>query len=104
MDDHKELATNHERIWLSPLCEVDERCWCEDPQHCDECGLAAVEYVRADIAKAEIERLRAEGLRFAEWVEQVYGSMPRDTAPGPPVALVAEMRRAYQQQERTETK
>jgi hypothetical protein len=56
------LATNHERIWLQPLCCVDERCWCDQPQDCGDagCELPAIEYVRADIAAAEIEKLRAE--------------------------------------------
>ena len=44
------LATNHERIWLQPLCCVDERCWCQDPQPCEDCDLPAIEYVRADLA------------------------------------------------------
>lgn len=60
MDDHKELAENHKRIWLAPLCEVDERTWCQDDQgSCEECELEWIEYVRADLAKAEIEKLRA---------------------------------------------
>ena len=46
------LAENHERIWLQPLCEVDERCWCQDPQPCDECGMEAIEYIRLDVAIA----------------------------------------------------
>lgn len=61
MDDHKELAENHKRIWLAPRCEVDERTWCQDDQGCcDECSEEWIEYVRADITKAEVERLVAE--------------------------------------------
>lgn len=53
------LAENHKQIWLEPICCVDERCWSEDPQPCDDCDLPPVKYIRADIAEAEIERLRA---------------------------------------------
>lgn len=43
------LATNHKRIWLQPICCVDERCWSEDPQPCDDCDLPSVKYIRADL-------------------------------------------------------
>lgn len=58
---HTGLAENHERIWLEPLCAVEERSWCEDPQACDECELSPVEYVRADLVaalQAERDRLK----------------------------------------------
>jgi hypothetical protein len=54
---------NHERIWLAPpcACERDDRTWCQDPVNiCEECEAAPVEYVRADIPRAEIERLTRE--------------------------------------------
>lgn len=67
------LAENHKQIWLEPICCVDERCWSQDPQPCDDCDLPSVKYIRADIVEAadakrfalfqarneEIERLRA---------------------------------------------
>lgn len=49
-----ELAKNHDRIWLAPRCNIDEREWCDVPQHCDDCGEHAVEYIRADVARAQI--------------------------------------------------
>lgn len=72
MDGHApdELAENHKRIWLAPRCQVDERSWCEDSQPCDECGLDAIEYIRADLAKSEIERLLA-ALRNADTAFQL---------------------------------
>lgn len=45
-------AKNYDRIWLQPLCNVDQRCWSEMPQDCDECGSKSVEYVRLDVAIA----------------------------------------------------
>lgn len=52
------------RLWLSPACEAkspDGRTWCvnnEWPEGCVDCAAPAVEYVRADIARAEIHELR----------------------------------------------
>lgn len=56
-----EQAKNHERIWLQPLCCVDERCWCEHPQDCDDpgCDLPAIEYVRADLVAGHADMLAA---------------------------------------------
>lgn len=60
--------SEHERIWLEPICceQIPEgRCWCQHRlDDCDEpdCGEKAVEFVRADIVAAkdaEIARLRA---------------------------------------------
>lgn len=54
-------AENFKRIWLSPLCYAEageERSWCQDNQGpCDDCGDPSVEYVRADLAKAERDDL-----------------------------------------------
>jgi len=53
---------DHERIWLQPWCADCEaggadRLWCQDnvwtAGDACECGRPAVEYVRADLAKAE---------------------------------------------------
>ena len=61
-------------------------------------GIAALEAEMRDRLadkNAEIERLRHEGNRFADWIEELYGSLPTDLAPGPPKTLLAEMRRAF---------
>jgi len=72
------LAENHKRIWLQPVCQVDERCWCEDPQPCDDCGLPAVEYIRADIVEAENARLRAAMQEACDLLaERKHGSPAR---------------------------
>lgn len=54
------LATNHERIWLQPLCCIDERCWCEHPQDCgdDGCDLPPIEYIRADMVGQALDNAR----------------------------------------------
>lgn len=64
MSDCEPLATNHEHIWLQPLCCIDERCWCEHPQPCDEpgCELPAVKYVRVDLVAGHKELLEATKL------------------------------------------
>lgn len=60
MNDCTPLDANHERIWLSAPCE-GERTWCADPaQCCDDCGAGPIEYIRADLHTAEIERLREQ--------------------------------------------
>ena len=43
-------------------------------------------------AAREIERLRAELMRFANWIDDLYGDLPNDRPPGPPRQLVKEMR------------
>lgn len=43
----------------------------------------------------EIERMRTEGLRFAQWIEDAYGSLPLDRPPGPPTELLRQMRGAF---------
>lgn len=57
------LADELERIWLSPLCDLDAhhgegRTWAETPPEaeCEDCGSPWVEYVRA----AAIQSLTAE--------------------------------------------
>lgn len=50
------LAENHKRIWLGPLCQVEERYWCEDPQVCDDCGLEPIQYIRADLVEEVVAR------------------------------------------------
>jgi septal ring factor EnvC (AmiA/AmiB activator) len=65
MSDHEELAENFPRIWLGPRCQTEERSWCEDPQPCDDCGEQAVEYRRADLVDAEIERLQDDAKMIA---------------------------------------
>lgn len=62
---------NHERIWLGPLCHDAERCWCQDPQPCNECGLPAIEYIRADIATSEWERLKLENARLRKALKRL---------------------------------
>jgi len=58
-DDCFPLDKNHERIWLHPVC-MEERCWCADPSlYCDNCEAEGIEYVRADLSSAEINRLLA---------------------------------------------
>ena len=57
---------DHERIWLSPRCPLccgEDRTWCKDnvwSEGCDptECTAMPTEYVRADVAAAEVEALR----------------------------------------------
>jgi hypothetical protein len=52
--DHFALDANHERIWLSAICE-EERTWCQDQRGgCDECGKPEVEYIRADLVEARV--------------------------------------------------
>lgn len=48
----KELAPNHERIWLQPRCCTEDRCWSAEPQPCDDCDEPPVEYIRADLVAA----------------------------------------------------
>lgn len=56
----------HERIWLEPICHDgsgEGRLWCQDRlDDCQEigCEAKAVEFIRADIAAAEITRLTEE--------------------------------------------
>lgn len=60
---------DHDRIWLSPRCEVcagEDRQWCSDnvwTGGCDpaDCTLMPIEYVRADLVTtpAEVDALRA---------------------------------------------
>jgi hypothetical protein len=57
MSNHEPLAGNHKAIWLEPLCCVDERSWCKDPQPCDDCGLPAIKYIRADLAAFDPKKL-----------------------------------------------
>ena len=55
-----------ERIWLSPNCDVDERAWASAnqwPDGCEDCPKKAVEYVRADLAAAQVELLKATWLK-----------------------------------------
>ena len=57
------MKTNDpERIWLAPKCEEEEgRTWEWEniwPEGCKDCGDKAVEYVRADLAAAQVELLR----------------------------------------------
>jgi hypothetical protein len=47
--------------------------------------------------RADNERLRAEGKRFADWIDQLYSDLPKDRAPGPPITLLREMRSAFEQ-------
>lgn len=47
--------------------------------------------------EAEIERLKAEGLRFAQWIDELYSSLPNDRPPGPPRMLLTQMRAAFGQ-------
>lgn len=62
--DHFPLEPDHERIWLSAICE-EERTWCQDRRGgCDECGRPEVEYIRADIVKDKIEAAEAEVARM----------------------------------------
>lgn len=64
--------SDHERIWLEPRPDEGDfgpegRLWCQDkvwPGSPDEGE--PTEYIRADIASAEIERLRAENERLQE--------------------------------------
>lgn len=49
--------------------------------------------------RQEIERLRAAGKKFADWIEELYGSLSRERAPGPPITLLHEMRAAFEQKE-----
>lgn len=46
-------------------------------------------------ASDEIDRLKVEGCRFANWIEGLYGDLPRDRPPGPPIQLLIEMRSAF---------
>lgn len=48
-----------------------------------------------DNSHSEIERLRAEGLRFLAWIDELYGGLPREEAPGPPITLMRQMRAAF---------
>jgi len=46
----------------TPLCdhfEIDERCWCQDPICCDDCGAQPVEYVRSDLVSDAIALRKA---------------------------------------------
>jgi hypothetical protein len=64
-----------DRIWLEPRSTSgihDERTWCQHDVWTGEpdyAGRAPTEYVRADIARAEIDRLRAH-LRVIAGEEQ----------------------------------
>ena len=55
--------SDHERIWLEPRGDyADDRSWCQHDVWTTEPeyeGQPPTEYVRADIAAAEIERLQA---------------------------------------------
>ncbi len=50
------ITESPERIWLEPQCNEDAyegRSWCQNKlDDCEECQSPAVEYVRADLAKA----------------------------------------------------
>lgn len=76
------FATNHERIWLQPLCCVDERCWCEHPQDCgdDGCDLPAIEYIRADLVPGHAEMVTA--LKNAEQIISTLIGMYGDSGAG----------------------
>ena len=62
-------------------------------------GSCDPEFNRALLDAAdEIERLQAEGIRFADWIDGLYSSLPNDRPPGPPRQLLKEMRDAFQQE------
>ena len=58
------VAKNHKSIWLAPVCNIDERTWCEDdPGCCDDCGLPSVKYIRVDLV--DINQAMLTALRGA---------------------------------------
>lgn len=79
MHDHDELAANHKRIWLQPICQVDERSWCEDPQPCDDCDMPPVEYIRVDVAQRIAEMAYAvAGPYHVKLSQQRFGELLKD--------------------------
>jgi hypothetical protein len=45
-----------------------------------------------DEAAEEIDRLRGLLRHYANWIEDIYGQLPTDKAPGPPRMLLQKMR------------
>ena len=64
-----DVLEDHKRIWLE-ICEPGEegRLWCQDNVWPEG---EATEYVRADIAEAEVIALRAEVARMRDAVDSV---------------------------------
>lgn len=63
-------APDHDRIWLEPKCaekSYEGRQWCQDDvwDHCEECDLPSVEYVRADLLDAAVGAALAEAAEAA---------------------------------------
>ena len=52
---------------------------------------------RIEALVGERDRLRAAGIRFADWIETTYGSLSKDRPPGPPTNLVSQMRETFKQ-------
>jgi hypothetical protein len=52
-------------MWLDPSCYVEDyagRCWHqEDPGACIDCDRSSVAYVRADLIRAHLAALSAQG-------------------------------------------
>ena len=60
------VAENHKSIWLAPVCNIDERTWCEDdPGCCDDCGLPSVKYIRVDLVDINLKIAIAYGVMLA---------------------------------------
>lgn len=59
-------------------------------RYIEYCTLAASSAF--DECNTELDRLRTAGKKYADWIDEIYSSLPADCPPGPPRRLLREMR------------